>query len=45
VLTETTSPGVNGLLGMKLPPRPSESASIVPGWFPLLDPVTLIAPS
>ena len=30
VLTVTVSPGVNGVLGMKLPPSPSESASIVP---------------
>ena len=30
VVTVTVSPAVNGVLGMKLPPCPSESASIVP---------------
>jgi hypothetical protein len=30
VCTVTTSPGVNGFDGRKLPPLPSESPSIVP---------------
>ncbi len=40
VVTVTVSPGVNGVLGMKLPPWPSESAWIVPPCVPLLDPTT-----
>ena len=45
VLTVTVSPGVNGSLGMKLPPLPSESDSTAPACTPLLDPVTVIVPS
>src|SRR5579875_3629599 len=30
---------------MKLPPSPSESASIVPEWFPDFEPVTVIVPN
>lgn len=44
VLTVTVSPGVNSLSGMKLPPPPSESARTTPGWGPLREPMTLIAP-
>src|SRR5215831_19682085 len=33
VLTVTVSPGLNGVEGRKLPPLPSESASIVPVWI------------
>ena len=40
VVTVTVSPAVNGVLGMKLPPSPSESASIFPLWAPELDPTT-----
>ena len=45
VATVTVSLGLNGPAGMKLPPRPSESATIVPGCGPLLEPVTTTDPS
>ena len=44
VVTVTVSPAVNGWLGMKLPPWPSESASITPLCAPLLDPTTVMCP-
>ncbi len=44
VLTVTVSPAANGWSGMKLPPCPSESASILPLCAPLLDPVTCTEP-
>ncbi len=43
--TVTVSPALNGDDGMKLAPLPSESASIVPVWGPLAEPVTVIVPS
>ena len=42
VLTVTTSPAVNGLLGRKLPPSPSESERISPVWEPLRAPVNTL---
>ena len=45
VLTVTVSPGANGVAGMKLPPSPSESATTVPVWAPLTEPVTVIVPN
>jgi hypothetical protein len=45
VCTVTVSPAVNGVVGMKLPPCPSESDSIDPAWPPLLDPTTEIDPT
>src|SRR5580700_5190980 len=45
VLTVTVSPGANGVVGMKLPPSPSESASTEPLWAPLDEPVTVIVPN
>ncbi len=44
VLTVTVSPGANGELGTKLPPWPSESAWIVPGCAPVLEPTTCTEP-
>src|SRR5579863_4792080 len=44
VETVTVSPGLNCVVGRKLPPSPSESALIVPAWTPLLEPVTVIWP-
>ena len=45
VVTVTTSPGLNGTEGTKLPPIPSESASTEPVCLPLAEPVTTIDPS
>ena len=45
MLTVTVSPGANGVAGMKLPPSPSESATTVPVWAPLTEPVTVIVPN
>ena len=45
VPTVTVSPGANGAAGTKLPPSPSESATTVPVWAPLDEPVTVIVPS
>ncbi len=45
VVTVTRSPGVNGLLGKKLPPSSSESGWILPPWAPDDDPLTVIGPS
>ena len=42
VVTVTVSPAVNGWLGMKLPPCPSESASIEPLCAPELEPTTVM---
>ncbi len=44
VETVTVSPDVNGLFGMKLPPRPSESGSTLPECEPLCEPRTEIEP-
>jgi hypothetical protein len=44
VVTVTVSPGVNGRLGRKLPPRPSESAAILPVCAPDLEPATRTEP-
>src|SRR2546421_9652056 len=43
-VTVTSSPWLNGTVGMKLTPRPSECLARCPACAPVRDPVTLSAP-